>query len=77
MLTELWIFPRLQNMTGVVKDTARKMKFSIKDFFSKYDQIRCFLRIWSHLRKKSLKENWNFAFSHMDKWISKNTLLFP
>ena len=28
------------------------MKFSIKDFFSKCDQIRTFLRIWSHLLKK-------------------------
>ena len=33
------------------------MKFPIKDFFSKYDQIRNFLRIRSHLRKKSLMEN--------------------
>ena len=33
------------------------MKISIKDFFSKYDQIRSFLRIWSHLLKKSLMEN--------------------
>ena len=33
------------------------MKFSIKDFFSKCDQIRIFLRIWSHLLKKSLTEN--------------------
>ena len=32
------------------------MKFSIKDFFSKYDQIRSFLRIWSHLLKKSFME---------------------
>ena len=30
------------------------MKFSIKDFFSKCDQTRSFLRIWSHLLKKSL-----------------------
>ena len=29
--------------------TAQKMKFSIKDFFSKCDQIPSFLRIWSHL----------------------------
>ena len=29
------------------------MKFSIKDFLSKYDQILSFLRIWSHLPKKS------------------------
>ena len=31
--------------------TAQK-KFPIKDFFSKYDQIRKKLRIWSHLLKK-------------------------
>ena len=37
--------------------TAQKLKFSIKDFFSKYDQICHFLRIWSHLVKKSLVEN--------------------
>ena len=33
------------------------MKFSIKDFSSKCDQIRSFLRIWLHLLKKSLLEN--------------------
>ena len=33
------------------------MKFSIKDFFSKCDQIRRFLQICSHLLKKSLMEN--------------------
>ena len=33
------------------------MKFSIKDFFSKCDEIRSFLLIWSHLLKKSLTEN--------------------
>ena len=37
--------------------TAQKMKFSIKDFFSRCDQIRGFLRIWSHLLKKSSIEN--------------------
>ena len=35
---------------------AQKMKFSIKDFFSKCDQIRRKLRIWSYLPKKSLME---------------------
>ena len=34
--------------------TAQEMKFSIKDFFSK-------LRIWSHLLKKSLMENFIFC----------------
>ena len=37
------------------------MKFSIKDLFSKCDQIRSFLRIWSHLLKKSLMENFIFC----------------
>ena len=37
------------------------MKFSIKDFFNKCDQIRSFLRIWSHLLKKSLMENFIFC----------------
>ena len=36
---------------------AQNAKFSITDFFSKCDQIRSFLRIWSHLLKKSLMEN--------------------
>ena len=33
------------------------MKFSIKDFISKWDQFRSFLRIWSHLLTISLMEN--------------------
>ena len=37
------------------------MKFSIKDFFSKCDQIRSFLRIWLNLLKKSLMENFIFS----------------
>ena len=36
------------------------MMFSIKNFFSKCDQIRGFLRIWSHLLKKYLMENFIF-----------------
>ena len=41
--------------------TTQKVKFSMKDFFSKYDQIRSFLWIWSHLLKKSLIENFIFC----------------
>ena len=37
--------------------TAQKIKFSIRDFFSKCDQICRKLRIWSHLLKKYLMEN--------------------
>ena len=48
--------------------TAQKMKFSIKDFFSKCDQIRSLLRIWSHLLKKSLTEN--FISCAISVWYS-------
>ena len=41
--------------------TAKIMKFSIKEFFSKCDQICSFLRIWSHLLKKPLMENLIFC----------------
>ena len=37
------------------------MKDSIKDFFSKFDQFRRKLQIWSHLLKKSLMENFIFC----------------
>ena len=42
-------------------NTEQKMKFSMKDFSSKYDQIRTKLRIWSHLLEKCLKENFIFC----------------
>ena len=41
--------------------TAQNLKFSIKDFFSKCDQIRRKLQVWSHLLKKSLIENFIFC----------------
>ena len=44
-----------------IKDTAQKMRFFIKDFFSKCNQIRSFLRIWPNLLRKSLMENFNFC----------------
>ena len=40
--------------------TAQKMKFSIKDFFD-VAEIRRKLRIWSHLMKTSLMENFIFC----------------
>ena len=42
----------------------------IKDFFSKCDQIRNFLRIWSHLLKKCLMEN--FIFCALFGWNGLN-----
>ena len=41
--------------------TAQKANFSIKDYFSKCDQIRRKLRIWSHLPTKSLMKNFIFS----------------
>ena len=40
---------------------AQKMKFCIKCFFSKCDQIRSKLQIWSHILKKSLMKNFIFC----------------
>ena len=37
------------------------LKFSVKNFLSKCDLIRCFLRIWLHLLKNSLIENFIFC----------------
>ena len=45
------------NLSSCPVITAQKMKFSIKDFSRKCDQIRRKLRIWSHLLEKSLMEN--------------------
>ena len=42
-------------------NATQKMKFSIKDFFCKCDQIRWNLRILWHLLKKSLMENFIFC----------------
>ena len=46
-----------------VSNNAQKMKFSIKDLFSKRDQIPKKLGIWSHLLKKLLLENFFFGGS--------------
>ena len=48
---------------------AQKMKFSIKDFFSKCDQISSFLR---HLLKKSLMENFIFCRVYVNYLLSKS-----
>ena len=43
-----------------VWSTVQKIKFFIKDFFSKCNQICRKQQIWSHLLKKSLMENFFF-----------------
>ena len=46
------------------------MKFPIKDFFNKSDQIRRKLRIWSHLLKRSMMENFIFCAVFLIKhWL--------
>ena len=50
-----------KNEVTELEDTAQKMKFSIKGFFSTCDQIRRKLQIWSHLLKKSLMVNFIFC----------------
>ena len=52
------------------------MKFSIKDFFSKCDQIQRKLQICSHLRKKSLMENFTFCAVYVVLWYSLSFFLF-
>ena len=58
---------KLRNTVGeqVVTLTAQKIKFSMKDFFSKCGQIRGKLWIWSHLLKKS------FIFCAVFSWDQK------
>ena len=52
-------------------DTAQKMKFSIKDFFSECEQIRRKPSICSHLLKKSLFENFIFCAARV-RWLRVN-----
>ena len=51
----------METIIEIGGNTTQKMKFSIKDFFSKGDQIRRKLRILSYSLKKSLMENFIFC----------------
>ena len=67
-------FTKLKNLEPKqTETTAEKMKFSMKDFFSKRDQIRSFLRIWSHLLKKFFMENFIFCAVKKGELKTKNT----
>ena len=82
------IFNRICHSPPILNDTtAQKMKFSIKDFFSKCDQICRKPRIWSQLLQKPLMENFIFCevyvSSHLmsiypsQKWcIERQTINF-
>ena len=56
--------------------TAQKMKFCMKDFFSKCDQIYRKFQIWSHLLKKSLMENLTFC-AVFPSWMLAEVLVTP
>ena len=76
LLKKVGMFTRYSKLKESLNswNTAQKIKFSIKDFFSKCDQIRRKLRLWSHLLKKSLKENFIFCAVVMLK--SPNNIKF-
>ena len=60
-LYNCWIFDKVLNTPLRIYVTSQKMKFSLKDFFSKCDQIHMKLRIWSYLLKKSFMKNFIFC----------------
>ena len=62
----LWKFNIIWQMFQLVRHYyhCKKMKFSIKDFFGKCDQIHR-----SHLLKKSLMENFIFRWAYPDLWF--------
>ena len=57
-------------------DHFKKMKFSIKDFSCKCDQIRRKLRIWSNFLKKYLMENFFFCVADAIKKVTTLTQIF-
>ena len=57
-------------------DTAQKTKFSIKHFFSKSNHIRRKLRIWSHLLKKSLAQEFIFVQCKRSNVLSREISLW-
>ena len=57
-----------QPLSSPSNTTVIKRKFSFKDFFSKCEQIRNKLQIWSYLVKKSLMKNlffWQFTIVYL------------
>ena len=59
-------------------NTGQKLKFSIKDFFGKCDQIRNFLRLWLYSLKESLIEKFIFVQLKMVyQKVLKEKLLIP
>ena len=62
-----------RKLIPIVIFNAQKLKFSIKDFFSKCNQISRRLRIWSHLLKKPLINKfifWAVLYDHLTLFSS-------
>ena len=59
--TDAEILENFNELLYLIPCSSQKIKFSIKDFFSKCDEIQRKLRIWSHLLKRSLMENFIFC----------------
>ena len=57
-----------KNKHSFESDSAQKKKFSIKDFFSKCDEIRSFLRIWPHILNKSFMKNFILCAVQREHW---------
>ena len=66
----------LQKTRGLSRTLLHCTKNEVfhKDFFSKCDQVRRNLRIWSHLLKKTLMENFFFC-SVKDLWWQKSSIV--
>ena len=55
----------------------KKWSFPLRISSGKYDQIRSFLQIWSHLLKKSLMENLFFCAMFVNRWNILSAKSFP
>ena len=68
-----------KNFLNIFSDiTAQKLKFSIKDFLRKCDQIRSILQIWSHLLKQPIDKcsfSMHFQLASAD-WHSAGFFFF-
>ena len=59
---QLHVFMLVNNLPPVSDgDKSLVKKNFIENLFRKYDQVSSFLRIWSHLQKKSVLENFLFC----------------
>ena len=64
MLEEIFLDKATGTFFDCLNYTAQKMKLPIIDFFSKCEQTRRKLRIWLHLLKESLMENFIFCLNY-------------